>query len=269
MRTFTAFVVMFIRDLVRRRMVWVILFVIIAMLGLNELMRSVMEQSLESGDSYDIATRKAVSGLERIGLSIRQWLPIAVALIALQLAPESRKNGTTQFVLSLGVSRIRVALAQYAALCVFLLSIVLIVHVGYCISGFRIGAVTAAEFAGAWLTLTGSVLVLAAVVHALAMTLSGVEVVLVLFVVPLFAAMFPQLTSTLKIEANWLVVMLDNVNLFYPNPNALVTWPHLAFKANVQWQWPLIHRIFAASFWLLFGYWLLRYHDFGSRTAAK
>jgi ABC-type transport system involved in multi-copper enzyme maturation permease subunit len=269
MNAFKSLVELFLRDLVRRRMVWIIIVALGVMFWFTELMRNTVEEALQNGESYDIATRKAISQLASIGDNIRHWLPLVAAVLALQLAPESRRNGTTQFVLSQGVGRVRLALAQYVALCLFLLAIVLIVHAGYFIAGMRLGAVSVSELALSWITLTATVFLLAAMIHAMAMTLSPIEVVLLLLAIPMLAHSLPQMTSSLSNRWTWLLTLSDNITLLYPKVDAMLPWPHLWFDARVHWSWSLAHGVLASTFWIVLGYWLLRHQDVGSRTAIK
>jgi hypothetical protein len=81
------------------------------------------------GSSFDRATRAALSELDRLASQFRTGLVFAIIVMSALVAPESRRNGSLQFVLSLQVSRRRAALAQFAALSALVTAAAVIVYI--------------------------------------------------------------------------------------------------------------------------------------------
>lgn len=265
----------FLRDLVRRRMLWAIVLVMIGVLAVNYGIQRTMDQALGQGMSWDTATRQASSNLERLADQVRSWLPVAIVLIAAIVAPESRRNGTTQFALSCGVRREEIAAAQFVALSIILALVVAIVHAGFAIPGVATGAMSAMDVAAAWVGLLVPLLALAAAVFCLSLTATAIETYLVFLGVPFVVKTLPTLIRGLP---KWLpspvVRGMDNFSLLFPEVDAIIPWPHLSYGTtdglpHPQWHWPVAHLSVVIAFWLVLGLWRYRRHDFGSRTAVK
>jgi hypothetical protein len=191
------------------------------------------------------------------------------------VAPESRRNGTTQFALSCGVRRGEIATAQFLALSVILGLVVSVVHVGFAIPGIATGAMSAIEVALGWVGLLVPLLALAAAVFCLSLTATAIETYLVFLGVPLMVKTIPTLIGGLP---RWFpgpgARALDNFSLLFPEVDAIIPWPHLSYGAagglpHPQSQWPIAHETVVIGFWLLLGLWRYGRHDFGSRTAVK
>ena len=116
MSAFGPLVRLFLRDLVRRRLFWILAFVALGGAALNYWAVRSIDQTMGNGDTWGMASRRAASGVENLASTLRAWAAFFVVLLAAQVAPESRRNGTTQFVLSMGVRRDTLAFAQFAAL---------------------------------------------------------------------------------------------------------------------------------------------------------
>ena len=274
MTGFGSLVKMFVRDLVRRRFLWLLVAMTLAMVSLAYATSRTMEDSIGNGETWEMATRRASSQLDTFASWIRPWLVFAVALFAAQVAPESRRNGTTQFVLSLGVRRPVLAAAQFVALALVLGSGVLIVHAGFVVAGVRAGHMSFAEVSVAWFTLLAPLLATAACVFAVSLTASTLETYLVFVVVPLLASILPTVHVVPQAVPPAFVRALENVRLLLPDPVELMTWPRLTFGAAdgaplPECRWLVAQAAAAVAFWTLFGLWLQGRHDFGSRTAAR
>jgi ABC-type transport system involved in multi-copper enzyme maturation permease subunit len=264
----------FLRDLVRRKMFWLLVAATVGVVAVIYGASRTMEDALGNGESWDVASKRAASHLDNLALSLRTSLPLLVTLLAAQLAPESRRNGTTQFVLSLGVRRDVLAFAQFTALSVLIVATTFIVHVGFAIAGIRAGATTWNEAGVAWITLLVPLLALAGAVFAVSLTWSGIETVLLFVGVPFMTRTLPNLANGYpKSIPMAFVRCFENVSLFFPEVDEVVQWPHLTYgSANgplPTWQWPAAHLFLAVLFWVAFGVWRHRHHDFGSRTAVK
>ncbi|MBX3189666.1 MAG: hypothetical protein KF819_21760 [Labilithrix sp.] len=273
--TLRALLSLFLRDLVRRRMLWAIVLVTLAVLALNYGIRRTMESALGEGASWDMATRRATSNLEQLAAQARRWLPVSTVLLAAVVAPESRRNGTTQFALSCGVRREAIAAAQFLAFAIIDGLVVAIVHVGFAIPGITTGAISASEVALAWVGLLVPILALGAAVFAFSLTATAFETYLLFLGVPFAVQTIPALIRGLP---RWLprpvVTGIDNVSLLFPEIDAIIPWPHLSYGRldglpHPQWQWPVAHQCAVIAFWLVLGLWRYRRHDFGSRTAVK
>jgi ABC-type transport system involved in multi-copper enzyme maturation permease subunit len=272
---FGALVRIFLRDLARRRLLWALVLITMAVVAVNYWIAGSVEEAVGNGESWDIATRHAASRLGDLVSWLRPWLGIVVVLFAAQVAPESRRNGTTQFVLSLGVSRNVLAAAQYVALAILLCAAVLIVHAGFSVAGVRTGYLSAQEIALSWITLLVPALATAGAVFALSLTASPLETYLVFLGVPVITRILPGAIGGFpRVFPLPLVRGIQNFSLLFPEFDELVLWPHLSFGGGTaaphpQWHWALVHASAAIAFWVLFGVWLQRRHDFGSRTALK
>ncbi len=87
-----------------------------AVIAVNYWTTELMSEAVSEGETWDIATRQAASRLDGLMTFLRPWFGFVIVLLAAQLAPESRRNGTTQFVLALGIRRNVLAAAQFVAL---------------------------------------------------------------------------------------------------------------------------------------------------------
>ena len=102
-----------------------------------------MKKAIGRGVSFDIVTKQAASALQAFAGQIRSYSVFLILIVSALVAPASRKDGTTQFVLTLSVNRLRLALSQYTALSVLVLATVIIVHIGYVIAARKLGIMTA------------------------------------------------------------------------------------------------------------------------------
>jgi hypothetical protein len=272
---FATLVALFWRDLVRRRFLWALALVLVGVVAVNYWTVHTMEDAMGRGESYDIATRRAASNLEQLASTLRNWLYVAVILLAAQVAPESRKNGTTQFVLSLGVRRDVLAVAQFCALALMIFFGVVLVHGGFAVAGLRAEAINLADAAFAWIVLLAPLLLIGAAVFAFSLSSSAIETYLLFLGLPFLTQTLPDLTGSLaKGTPIVFVRVLDNLAMLVPWFDDLTPWPHLEFAAtraapHPEWAWHAAHAACAVTFWCFVGIWRQRHHDFGSRTAVK
>lgn len=275
MSRFSSLVALFVRDLVRRRMLWIIVFIVIGVIGLNYWTAHAMERAVGGGQSIDIATKRAASSLDDLASTVRSMTSYAVIAIAAIVAPESRRNGTTQFVLSLGVGRGVLSAAQFVALTLLIAAGSLALHVGFSIAALSVEAVTFREAILSWPLLMGPLIATAAAVFALSTTFGILETYMVFFGAPFVTGTILELVHD-KLDGVPLapVRAVENLRLLLPDTHALMVWPHLGVagagpSSESIWAWPVIHNMLAVTLWILIGAALLRRHDFGSRTALK
>ena len=275
MTSFSALVRLFIRDLIRRRLLWALVIVLIGAAAVNYWTVSTMMSAMEQGESYDIATRRAAQNLDQLAAFIRSWLYFAVVLLGAQVAPESRRNGTTQFVLSLGVSRDKLAAAQLCALALLISVGTIVLHTGFAIASLRAEAMSPTDAALAWVGLLVPLLLASAAVFAVSLSWSSIETYLLFLGVPFLTQTLPDYLSGLTRGMPVLISrMLENIGLLVPWFNDLTAWPRLSFTETLapphpEWRWYAAHAVCAVAFWIFFGLWRHRHHDFGSRTAVK
>jgi hypothetical protein len=105
MRQYLTLVRLFWQQLIRRKSLWIVMAVVGVALLVNYTIQSEMKAMLEDGVRYDIATRRAAASLESYAGQIRMGSVFLVLAIAALVAPPARRDGTTQFVLTLSVSR--------------------------------------------------------------------------------------------------------------------------------------------------------------------
>jgi hypothetical protein len=273
---FVALVLLSLRDLARRRLLWGVVLLLLGGLGLSYWARRLMEDMLELGASYDVATHRAAQTLESVASTLRLSTVFAVILVAAIVAPESRRIGTTQFVLASGVGRRAHAASQFVALAALVTAGTLVLHGGYFAALARLGTVSAAEAGLSWALLLLPLLAAAAAVFSMSLTLSTIETLLLFLAAPF--ALDVAILGASSLASHpwlWLVRLLESARLLFPNPADATPWPHLSFADPSQRPpvpesfWPAAHTLLAAAFWTGWGLLALRRHDFGSRTAIK
>jgi hypothetical protein len=270
MTGFAALVRLSLRDLSRRRILWVLGFLLLGGFAASFWIRHLMERMVIEGASVEIVTRKANQTLKFLADRIRETSTFAVILVAAIVAPESRRNGTTQFVLAAGVGRLRHAASQFLALSAFVAAGALVVHGGFFAAAANVGPVKASEVLLAWALLLAPLLAVASAVFSMSLTLSTIEVLLLFIAEPVaLRAMADMAGRFLPLGP---VRVLESAVLLFPNPTDATPWPHLALAHGPpapDLVRPAVHALLAAAFWTAWGLVLLRRHDFGSRTAIK
>ncbi len=267
----------YIRQLQRSKSTWIVLLIFAGMFIINYYVQSRFEEALKDGVSYDVATRQASSALKQLTDQIRGYSVMLIIIISALIAPESRKNGTTQFVISLSVNRFKLALSQFLALSVFVILSVFIIHIGYIITASNLGIINYSEMLFSWVYLLFPLLIQSAVIFSFSISFSAIETYIVFLGVPYVVI---ELLNFGFSEISDYVPMLfirfaDNLRLLYLNVQDIIFWPRLSHGAVItdppfpDWTWMTVHIVFSASFWILLGLWFYRNHDFGSRTAVK
>ena len=281
MRQYATLVRLFWRHLVRRKSLWVVIAIVGVVMLVNGIVQSQMKGMLENGVRYDIATRRAAAALDTYAEQIRQGAVILVLVVAALIAPSSRKDGTTQFVLSLSVSRLRLAAAQFGALTIFVLLGTLVIQVGYSVAAHRLGILQPAEAVFAWIFLFALLLVIASTSLALSLTRPALVVYAILLGVPYL--LLPVLTGfandweSTRVPAGLRLAVartIENVGLLFPDVGALIVWPKLTWATPERpplpsWRLEALHELAVVTLWIVIGLWAYRRYDFGSRTPMK
>ena len=280
MQRYLSLVRLFWQHLIRRKSLWVVVALVGMVMLINATIQSQMKEMLEEGVRYDIATRRAAVALDRYAEQIRGGAVLLVVVVAALIAPASRKEGTTQFVLTLSVSRLRLAAAQFGALALFILLGTLVVHAGYTVAAYRLGILRAPQALFGWAVFMAPLLLLASASFALSLTRPALVVYAILLGVPNLA--LPLLSAFV---ANWSVRvpelvrflsarLIDNAGLLFPRVETLVVWPSLWFAVPERppypaWGWEVLHQLAVVGLWVMVGLWAYRRYDFGSRIPLK
>jgi hypothetical protein len=273
--TFIALVRLYLRDLVRRRLLWGIALIALLVFAIGHWTSNAIEDAMGQGESFATATRQTAARLDGLANEVREWLYIAVVLVAAQVATESRKNGTTQFVLTSGVGRTQLAAAQFAALSIILGSAIMLIHIGFAVAFLRARAFVPVDAAVGWFAFVAPMLAGAACVFSVSLTAGSIETYLLFFGVPLVARSIPTWMGTsVKHAPPALVRFFENVAMLFPSFADLARWPHLSPPRSdgapfPHWGWTLGQAVLATAFWILLGVFVYQRHDFGSRTATK
>jgi ABC-type transport system involved in multi-copper enzyme maturation permease subunit len=263
--------------MIRSKALWIICAVVISMLLLNFYFQSQMNEWLEGGMTYDMATQRASSNLNSMAKQVRTYSVLLVIIVSALIAPASRKNGTTQFVLSMQVTRLRLSIAQYAALAVFITSAVMITHLGFSIAGLYIGSMGLLEVLIGWISLLLPLLVIAAISFSLSTAFSSIAVYITLFGIPFL--ILPLIDTLMNWKGKWLPVsvarLFDNIGFLFPNPEFLMFWPHLSSGHMVTdppfpiYMWSILNFVFATAFWISISYYFFANYNIGSRQPLK
>jgi ABC-type transport system involved in multi-copper enzyme maturation permease subunit len=277
---FLSLVRLFWQQLVRRKSLWIVVAIVGVVLLINGAIQSQLKGMLEQGVRYDIATRRAAAALEQYGEQIRQGALILAIIVGALVAPASRRDGTTQFLFTLSVSRSRLALAQYGALALFVAASTIVVHAGYMATAYYLGVMRAGDAALSWVVLLAALLVAAAMSFCLSLSRPALMVYGILLGVPYILIPLLQLfvgsweasvSHTVRLlGARW----VDNAALMFPDLGSLLSWPRLVIVAPERPPLPALglealHAVAAATFWILVGLWAYRRHDLGSRLPTK
>jgi ABC-type transport system involved in multi-copper enzyme maturation permease subunit len=276
-RPFTTLVKLFLQQMIRSKALWLISGLLLAMILLINYYQSQFREFLGNGMTYEIATQKVIGNLKNIVLQIKSYGVVFIIIISALVAPASRKNGTTQFVLSMQITRFELASAQFSALALFVCAAVLIIHVGFSIAALRVEFIGISEVALGWITLLLPLLLAAAVSFSLSLTLSSIAVYLILFGGPLL--FLPLLDTVMTWKGHWVPVpmarLFDNIGLLFPNPEFLIFWPFLSPNLTVTdppfpiWTWSIANFGLTVMFWILLSYYYYKNFNIGSRQALK
>jgi hypothetical protein len=280
MRRHLTLVRLFWQHLVRRKSLWVVVALVGGAMLIDLVIQSQVKGMLEDGIRYDIATRRAAATLDQYVSQIRSAAVFVVLLVGALIAPAARKEGTTQFVLTLSVSRLQLALAQFGALALLISLGAFVVHAGYCVAAYRLGILKVPEAFFGWVVLGIPLLLLATTSFALSLTRPALVVYAVLLGVPYLVAPLlnewvgswtTRVPETLRFMSARLV---DNLGLLFPDPELLIVWPRLWAAVPQRppypsWGLETLHHLAAVALWIAVGLWAYRRHDFGSRIPTK
>jgi hypothetical protein len=271
---------LFWQQLIRRKSLWIVVALAGVVLLINFILASQMKGMLEEGIRYDIATRRAGAALDSYAGQIREWSVVLALVVGALVAPPSRKDGTTQFVLTLSVSRRRLALAQFGALGLFILVGTLVVHAGFVVAAYRLGVLSVREAAISWLFLLIPLMAAAAASFSLSLTRPALLVYAILLgipylLLPLLSAFIGSWTTKVPEVTRLLASrIVDNWGLLFPKVATLIIWPRAVLPTPTRppwpaWSWEALHVLSTVAFWVVIGFWAYRRHDFGSRTPTK
>jgi hypothetical protein len=255
----------FLRDLVRRRSLWVLAALLVAAVLVDNWVSVPGSQpGPASVAGHELVRAQAVFKLRTAVIVVRQWAILAVIVFSVLLAPESRRNGTTSFLLCLGVGRLPLAAAQYAALALFLSAGALIVHAGYSLAALPLDETTPSQALLGWFPLLAPWLAMTAAAFALSLALGAIETVTILIAIPLAAFVAAGLLRDSGSAASFLVPLLDHIRMMFPDPGRLAAyWPH-----PPEGDWPAAQSFLSIAFWTALGLWLYSRRDLGSRAAT-
>lgn len=280
MRQYTTLVALFWLQLIRRKSLWVVAAVVGGVILINAAVRSEMVGMLEEGLRYDIATRRAAASLAAFAEQIRVGAVLLALVAGALVAPPARRDGTTQFVLALSVSRRRLALCQYTALALFITLGTVVVHVGFMLTSYHLGTMRWSEALLAWPLLLVPLLLTAAVSFSLSLTRPALVVYAILLGIPyVLIPVLQALVGEMDAETPEVVRLLaarglDNAALLFPWFAQLVVWPGIVPPVPERppvpaWGLEALRVLAATGFWLVLGYWAYRRHGFGSRTPTR
>jgi hypothetical protein len=271
---------LFLKQLIRRKSLWIVFSVLAVMVLMNYFILSEMERALGAGESYDIASRRATSQLQSFGGEIRNYSMVFVLVVSALVAPAARKDGTAQFVLTLSAGRLKMAAAQFTALAAMVSTSLLIIHIGYVAAALKIDAMTGIEAMVSWIFLVLPLLLYAAVIFSFSMTRPAVVTLIVFLVLPyillgLAEAGINEMAKRLAFAPMVLSRFVDNAAFLFPKIKQIILWPGLTPAMIVKqapfpdWTWLILQILFSSLFWMILGYWTYRNYDFGSRNLTK
>lgn len=277
---FRSLVWLFWQQLIRRKSIWIVVALAGVVLLINFAVASQMKGMLEEGIRYDIATRRAAAALDSYASQIREWSVVLVLVVGALVAPPSRRDGTTQFVLTLSVTRRRLALAQFAALGLFIIVGTLVVHAGLVAAASRLGVLQVRDAAFSWIFLLVPLLLWATTSFSLSLTRPALLVYAILLgipylLLPLLSAFIGSWSTDVPEIARLVASrFVDNWGLLFPKVATLIVWPKATLPTPMRppwpaWHWEAFHAVAASAFWVAIGFWTYRRHDFGSRIPTK
>jgi len=276
---------LFLRDLLRRRVLWVLVAIIAGSLTFNYYVAGNSEIFVSEGAHGPVVSApegsaetslKLKGAFQAVAQVIDYLVLVFVTVLAVLVAPESRRNGTTQFLLSLPVSRLRIAAAQFGALAACITVALLIVHLGIGYAGWVVGEMSAAELVLAWIPLLTAAMLRALGVFALSTTLSTASTLVVMLIAPMLLTVATQSLMALPdVDVTPVVRLLEHAQFLFPDLGALVFWPRIWLRFPTEnvpstgLAFVLAHSLLSVGFWTALGFLLYRRHDFGSRNILR
>jgi len=267
---------LFLRDLVRRRALWVLVTILAGVVAFT---LYISDQTTVTRPGNDLGlgnVDQLVGSFAQLAQALHYFVLLFVTLLALLVAPESRRNGTTQFLLTLPISRGRVARAQFAAAALLIAASVSILHLGIGYGGWRIGAVSGFELCLSWVPLLALCLLQALAVFALSTSMSATATLVLMIVVPILLAVSVQSLAAFRtVDTTLPIRLLEHARFLFPDMSGLLAWPRVWLSYDLG-QVPATSSLLmlaqqgcAVAFWTAVG--LLRYRrfEFGSRTLLR
>ncbi len=277
MYNFPILVKIFFKQLIRSKALWIISGLLLVMVLLIFFYESNMQEWLGSGMTYDMATGKASNQLKNLSNSIVSYSILFIIIISALIAPGSRKNGTTQFVLCMQVSRLKLALAQFSALSIFVCIATLIIHIGFAITAIKVSLIGFPELFLAWIPFLATLLVASAISFSLSTGFSTIATYIILFGIP--KILLPLIQELMVWKGQWIPVpvarLFDNLAMLFPDPKNIIFWPFLSPQMDIisppypLWTWCLLNYSFGALFWILVGFYCYSGNNIGSRQVLK
>jgi len=271
-----ALVGLFVRDLVRRRLLWVLTSIFAGVLAFNYYVTNQQQTLIEQGATPEQTTAAIAAAFEAVTrLLAAIVLPFATSLAVL-VAPESRRSGATQFLLSVPVSRGRVAASQYGAVALLLAGVVAIMHVGLGYPAWRAGVMSGFELLVSWAPLLAVVLIQAAMVVALSTALSTSVTLITVLLVPFLLWLGTRVLISLGgVDATLVIRLCEHAQFVFPHLGNALVWPR-PFPVYDTGAVPrasallsVAHEVASVSFWILLGLFLYRRSDVGTRTLLR
>ena len=207
---------------------------------------------------------------------VRLIVVYLVVVMSALVAPASRKSGTTQFVLTVPVSRIKLAICQFSAMALFVSGALIGLHLLYSYWAYRIGAIEVNEIMLSWIFLILPALATAAILFALSLTGSLGNVIVLLVIASMLLGILESWTAELSpYVPNFIFRARDNLALLFPSTRQMITWPHLPSSIStergfmIDWGWLWLHECFVTIFWVTLGSWTYLNRQYGSRLPQK
>ena len=277
MRTFPTLTSLFLKQLIRRKSIWIIVIIFAAVVFLNYIITARMDEAIGRGVSYDVATKQAASALRSFAEQIKSFSIVLIIFVSALVAPASRKDGTSQFVLTLSSSRFKLAISQYAALSLFIAVSVFIIHGGYVAAALKLGVMSLPEIFLSWIFLLIPLLLYSAIVFFVSLSSSIISTYIIFLAIPYIAIGLAE--SLIKEFSHYVPMFIvrfwDNLEFLYPNMDNLILWPRLSPAITWKeppvpdWTWQITHLIACLLFWIFLGYRFYNNYNFGSRTPTK
>jgi hypothetical protein len=270
--------VIFLRQMKQSKALWIIFGIALFIIIYDFYSQSRIKESMAMGMSYDVATRQAVGKIREFSDELKNYMVILVFVASALVAPASRKNGTTQFVLSLHVSRMKLALAQFTALSIYVTAAVLIIHTGFGVMAIKTGFIGIPDLLFGWIPLLMTLLMVSVVSFCLSLNLSSISVYLIFLFIPgsLSAIRREYFTTTWGAATPVPIArMIDNLIFLFPSPDSFLYWPFANPGLRVLgppyplWFWPITSFVFITLFWVSLSYCFYRKMNIGSRQVLK
>lgn len=263
---------LFLRDMLHRRYIYLVIIPTI----LFGLYLAVYFLALDEKEQEEINPALMSQALNELADQSRSIMVFLAFFAAATAAPASRKNGTLQFVLSLGASRMKLALAQLIALSIFLFSFVFVLQVGFFITGFGADYLSLLELATGWILLWPVIILAGLPIFALSLTRNAAESLGLYLGVNYLALALHAMGHFLgKDFPAWAKPPLENILLLFPDYSQFIFWPHfpdaerIGVRLGDHPSLMATHLLLVTAFWVILGLFFYHRHNFGTRPETK